>query len=208
MDCKKSRRGRPKGSGIDDSRLLREIAAMIIEDPELKPTTAIKTSGISDPSTIRRLRDKFKVEKDIIFGELNSQTQVEKQYDRLNSHSTPANISSSDLRTMALNHKREPARSEPAGKKTSEGTHKKSSGESDDDSRICGLHQRAQRDTLRRMLSDGLCASSVMWQLQMVVAAQAFQSPVVRSALRYQLSFSQTLFGFGGLRPAFGQNHN
>ena len=33
---------------------------MLEADPELKPTTAIKAIGISDPSTIRRLRDKLR----------------------------------------------------------------------------------------------------------------------------------------------------
>lgn len=54
-----SRRGRPKGSGIDDSERLAAIANLLTAHPELKPTTAIKSLGISDPSTIRRLRDKF-----------------------------------------------------------------------------------------------------------------------------------------------------
>lgn len=59
MSERKARRGRPKGSEIDDSGQLRAIAKLISEDPELKPTTAIRSMGISDPSTIRRLRDKY-----------------------------------------------------------------------------------------------------------------------------------------------------
>lgn len=55
----KSRRGRPKGSGIDDTTRLETIARMLAADPNLKPTTAIKNIGITDPSAIRRLRDKF-----------------------------------------------------------------------------------------------------------------------------------------------------
>lgn len=55
----KARRGRPKGSGIDDSARLDTIARLLAENPSLKPTTAIKSIGISDPSAIRRLRDKF-----------------------------------------------------------------------------------------------------------------------------------------------------
>jgi hypothetical protein len=53
------RRGRPKGSGIDDRPKLREIAAIIANQPEIRPTTAIKLLGENDPSVIRRLRDKF-----------------------------------------------------------------------------------------------------------------------------------------------------
>jgi len=53
------RRGRPKGSGIDDRPKLREIASIIAQQPEIRPTTAIKLLGENDPSVIRRLRDKF-----------------------------------------------------------------------------------------------------------------------------------------------------
>jgi hypothetical protein len=55
-----ARRGRPRGSGLDDRVQLRRIADLLEADPSLKPTTAIKATGVSDPSTIRRLRDKLK----------------------------------------------------------------------------------------------------------------------------------------------------
>lgn len=54
-----TRRGRPKGSGIDDGDRLAAIARLIASNPQLKPTTAIKSLGVSDPSMIRRLRDKY-----------------------------------------------------------------------------------------------------------------------------------------------------
>lgn len=60
MSPAKTRRGRPKGTGINDGPILEEIASLIAADPALKPTTAIKVLGVSDPSTIRRLRDKYK----------------------------------------------------------------------------------------------------------------------------------------------------
>lgn len=53
-------RGRPKGTGIDDREALRAVAALLARDPTLRPTTAIHRSGISDPSVVRRLRDKLK----------------------------------------------------------------------------------------------------------------------------------------------------
>jgi len=55
----KPRRGRPKGTGIDDSDRIARLAELIKVRPELKPTTAIRTMGITDPSVIRRLRDKY-----------------------------------------------------------------------------------------------------------------------------------------------------
>jgi hypothetical protein len=55
-----ARRGRPKGSGLDDRISLRAISDMLEADPTLRPTTAIKRIGVTDPSTIRRLRDKLR----------------------------------------------------------------------------------------------------------------------------------------------------
>ncbi len=60
MSRPKKTRGRPKGSGLDDSSHLDAIAKLIAEDPDLKPTTAIKKLGITDPSAVRRLRDKYR----------------------------------------------------------------------------------------------------------------------------------------------------
>lgn len=53
-------RGRPKGTGINDRDTLASIATLLAKDTELKPTTAIKLVGITDPSIVRRLRDKLK----------------------------------------------------------------------------------------------------------------------------------------------------
>ena len=53
-------RGRPIGTGIDDRIWLRELRHLIRLDPATPPTTAIKSLGITDPSTIRRLREKYR----------------------------------------------------------------------------------------------------------------------------------------------------
>ena len=63
-------RGRPKGSGIDDRQQLGAIARLIASNPDLKPTTAIRAIGVSDPSVIRRLRDKFNVVRTELMQEL------------------------------------------------------------------------------------------------------------------------------------------
>ena len=63
MSKKTRQRGRPVGSGIDDWERLLTIASVMSSDPRLKVTTAIKELGFSDPSVIRRLRDKFKAHK-------------------------------------------------------------------------------------------------------------------------------------------------
>jgi hypothetical protein len=55
------RRGRPKGTGIDDTVRIARLAELLRVHPDLRPTTAIRLMGYSDPSAIRRLRDKYKV---------------------------------------------------------------------------------------------------------------------------------------------------
>jgi hypothetical protein len=57
------RYGRPKGTGLDDRRHLETIAALLAANPKLKPTSAIRSLGIENPSTIRRLRDKFRMDQ-------------------------------------------------------------------------------------------------------------------------------------------------
>lgn len=59
MTESKKGRGRPKGSGINDHDILLKIAGHCVAEPSLKRTTAIKRCGITNPSVIRRLRDKF-----------------------------------------------------------------------------------------------------------------------------------------------------
>ena len=60
MVTQKPKRGRPIGTGIDDSDRIARLAELLRVQPEMKPTTAIRVMGFSDPSTIRRLRDKYK----------------------------------------------------------------------------------------------------------------------------------------------------
>ncbi|MFY0612379.1 MAG: hypothetical protein JXQ99_12680 [Hyphomicrobiaceae bacterium] len=47
-----------------------EIGRLIECTPGLKPTTAIRQLGYADPSTIRRLRDKYNRKRDVIHGQL------------------------------------------------------------------------------------------------------------------------------------------
>jgi hypothetical protein len=63
MPTMHARYGRPKGSGVDDSLHLKSLAALLAANPTLKPTTAIRSLGVDDPSVIRRLRDKFRVDQ-------------------------------------------------------------------------------------------------------------------------------------------------
>lgn len=63
MPTMQPRYGRPKGTGLDDSRQLESIAALLAANPGLKTTTAIRSLGVENPSVIRRLRDKFRVDQ-------------------------------------------------------------------------------------------------------------------------------------------------
>jgi hypothetical protein len=56
----KAKRGRPTGSGINDRIWLRELGRLVRLNPTIKPTSAIKALGVTDPSMIRRLREKHK----------------------------------------------------------------------------------------------------------------------------------------------------
>lgn len=72
MSTTRAGRGRPKGSGIDDRRSLDAIARLIALNPAMRPTTAIRSLGISDPSVIRRLRDKFSSVRTDLMSELQA----------------------------------------------------------------------------------------------------------------------------------------
>ena len=72
----KPRRGRPKGSGIDDRSRLRQLASLLRDKPDLKPTTAIRALGIKDPSAIRRLRDKFHLCRSELMSEIGQPAPI------------------------------------------------------------------------------------------------------------------------------------
>ena len=69
MQTASARYGRPKGTGLDDRQRLASIAAALLANPKLKPTTAIRSLGVDDPSAIRRLRDKFQLEQGKLMAE-------------------------------------------------------------------------------------------------------------------------------------------
>ena len=73
MTPNKAGRGRPKGTGLNDAAQLRAIAGLMATNPDLRPTTAIKTLGITDPSVIRRLRDKFSAVESALIAEIAPQ---------------------------------------------------------------------------------------------------------------------------------------
>lgn len=210
MDSQHSRRGRPKGTGIDDTRRLREIAAMIADDPDLKPTTAIKNIGITDPSSIRRIRDKFNGEKEALLGEA-----VEHRRSRVYRQNGDPRISES--RVMALDLERDPRISEDMDDELpdlrilatagSDATPEANQHGPEAGKPTVASEETApaaasvQQDLLLSMLSAGVRASMTMSHLQLVIATHTFQSPMTRSLLRYQIAFSQAFLGCPGPQP-------
>ena len=130
MNIPQSKRGRPKGTGLDDRAHLVAIASLISQSKELKPTTAIKSLGISNPSTIRRLRDKFNLERDELLAHIDEQKTQIKETRSLGdtpsdeecstlsaaqkaAQGTAASTPAISSGTCALNHKQDPKIIEP-----------------------------------------------------------------------------------------------
>ena len=61
MNSTKRNRGRPRGTGLDDSPMLKKMADLLAADPKLKPTRAIKRV-LEQPgeTNVRRLQGKWK----------------------------------------------------------------------------------------------------------------------------------------------------
>jgi hypothetical protein len=69
MTTQKRTRGRPRGSGKDDSPYLARVAQLLLRDPSLRPTTAMKRVlatrkdwGVSDETLLRRWQVKWKAQ--------------------------------------------------------------------------------------------------------------------------------------------------
>jgi hypothetical protein len=70
MSEDKRSRGRPRGSGKDDSTIMTQIANILVRNPSLKPTTAMRkilltqedSDPMNDPTVIRRWQRKWKKE--------------------------------------------------------------------------------------------------------------------------------------------------
>jgi hypothetical protein len=70
------RRGRPTGSEKDDSKALSAIADMILQDTNLKPTTAMRrfNRNASD-ADIHRWQDKWKHRKDVLLAHAKARSE-------------------------------------------------------------------------------------------------------------------------------------
>ena len=166
MPSATSRRGRPKGSGLDDRALLRRIEALLDADPALKPTTAIKALGSSDPSTIRRLRDKLKAGADAAPPPPLPAARGAIQPTQL---------------LFDMRSGRQGARPEPQAPVRSSGLAEVADASS----------AAAQTPWLLNWYALGLSAFSSTVEAQMSFIDDLFHVPQVESALRHQLLFNE-----------------
>lgn len=181
MSSVTGRRGRPKGSGLDDRALLRRIEALLDAEPRLRPTTAIKALGISDPSTIRRLRDKLKLRASS--GAASAPA----------GHSPElTSVSACEVRPAKPDAQPAPAlRVEPASRAQAGGLAEVSE---------CS-GGASQVPWFLDWYALGLTAFSSTIEAQMALMDDLLQAPHVESALRHQLLLNEVAKAFCPKRP-------
>jgi len=74
-DTPQQRRGRPLGSGIDDDRALSQIADLLFEGRAHNVAAAVRILAGHDPSQIRRLQRKFRLERDVLLAAARSKAE-------------------------------------------------------------------------------------------------------------------------------------
>jgi hypothetical protein len=184
MPACQTRRGRPKGSGLDDRDLLRRVARMLESDPDLKPTTAIKAIGISDPSTIRRLRDKLRGtaqgEDDTIINSGKFERRDSGEAHRLGE---AMSASRRFVRTLSTRSEAAPATAEAAEHESAAIAPRE------------GPHD-AVVSWLAAWCGLGLHAISTTVEAQMVVFESFLNVPQIASAIRHQTLLSEHVMAF------------
>lgn len=216
MPDTRTRRGRPKGSGIDDRQRLDAIARLIAANPDLKPTTAIRNLGVADPSVIRRLRDKFNLVRQDLMSELKAHPRSRVQAAAAagaSSETDPATASmrSNRNRTMpataqpAPRLSAHPAKSTagtPAGggaRPTSKPTEcappplaDPPKADNDPDRRPTATKGPAVTQALvMSLLGAGMATTNTAIAAHMTFAEQIVKSPYVTLLLRQQLAFNE-----------------
>lgn len=174
MASDRARRGRPRGSGLDDGAQLRRVTALLEADPALKPTTAIKAIGVSDPSSIRRLREKLKVLPARPASVARARSEGEP---------TPAPLSQ-----QATAHDGAPALQRPAV--TAASAASASGG-------LAAVNLFDVQDAwLAQWCALGLSAMSSSVEAQMTAMSDFLRFPQIESALRQQLLFNEVAKAF------------
>jgi hypothetical protein len=185
MSDRKLPRGRPKGSGIDDRAKLRELSTLIAANPELRPTTAIKSVGITDPSAIRRLRDKYNAAR------------------TTPTHSEPSAAAPGARRHVAAATTTPTRRSRPVGPKmpnamalASATTSPPPSGRDDALAPFIGL------------LSLSLRAAATALEHQVTLSTQVTRIPEIAALLRRQVEISAAMMALASPMPERSRRHH
>ncbi len=215
MSFEATRRGRPKGTGIDDSATLEKIATMIARDPDLKPTTAIKKIGYSDPSTIRRLRDKFNQQRDDLLSAAGDENTKKPEREI-------------ETRAIALDKPRDPTIREDVSRDRKKKSSPEETRKSASKNRAEPEFSTSQAVTCRDVLADvtgnpwsgpppvnpvsslacdliasGLRSANAFSSLQLALLTEFTRSPLFHTALRHQIAMSRLFIGCTGPQPAF-----
>ena len=182
MTAARAARGRPKGSGINDQLRLNEIARIIDADPRMKPTTAIKALGITDPSTIRRLRDKFNTVQPESFGAPEASVPAEKV------------AASAAPRAAALKIAEPVKRAGPTPAAECAAV---------EASAPVARPPAAENVPIAALLFGfGLNAATAIFEQQMMIAQSVMRMPPVRDLIRHQIAFTEFMLSVA--RPSPG----
>jgi hypothetical protein len=191
MNAAKAPRGRPKGSGINDQQRLVEIGRLMSANPRMKPTTAIKALGISDPSTIRRLRDKFNTAP--------SDCNIGSGAPAPASHATPPQ--SSVPRVAALKIAESVKRVDPRP--------------ANDTGASVGLSPQLLVKPVKAdpvpvaalLFGFGLNAATALFEQQMMIAQSVMKLPQVRDLVRHQIAFTEFMLSVASPSPGSRLTH-
>ncbi len=169
MPTMHARYGRPKGSGVDDSRHLQSLAALLAANPALKPTTAIRSLGVENPSVIRRLRDKFHADQARLMADARRISQTNGR-----ALSRPGPVQPAARRPLAASVRTHiPAANDVAPEETVA---------------AASAHTTAQLPLPAIWCDLGLWAVAKAMEQQAVLARHWLQLPPVENAMRGQLA--------------------
>lgn len=186
-------RGRPVGTGIDDSERLALLRARLAADPKLKPTTAIKALGITDPSSIRRLRDKLKRAQGKASGVAseNAAPRIPKVSDRISAASETAHVYQT-----APSESERPATTAAASTASFRSFRKSEEPPRDPPRPADHRRSHASFDPLLvGSLEFAIRAWATAMTAQLGMMTMMLQNPFVRQAMQQQITFNEMIMG-------------
>jgi hypothetical protein len=189
MMAHRSQRGRPKGTGIDDRLRLREIARLVAANPGLKPTTAIKSLGISDPSVIRRLRDKFTACRAELERELRSAADA-----------IMVEPARPQLRVMATEAKQADLVVPAAARMMPDKLGALPNPTADPAATLAALQRHDSLGPMAAWFGLGVVAAASAIEQQLVISQQLVRLPAVASLIRQQIAMADLVLSMTGTK--------